>query len=97
MKNRMLIAVYNNILDTAVHGLLDKMDICGFTELEEVKGKGCKTGFHLGTSVYPDLNNMLLVIEDSEKLGLLSTELKKMKEEFPEEGLKIFTVPVEEI
>ena len=97
MRSRMLIVVYNNILDTAVRELLTEMEICGFTEVEGAKGKGCRTGYHLGTPVYPDLNNMLFVIENDEKINALAERLKVMKDEYPEEGLKIFAVPVEEV
>ena len=97
MRDRMLIVVYNDILDNAVREILDEMDVCGFTELEGVKGKGSSTGFHLGTPVYPDLNNMLFIIEDGETIQMLAERLKALKEEFPEEGLKIFTVPVSEL
>lgn len=97
MRNRMLIVVYNDILGNAVRELLDEMDVSGFTELDDVKGKGHQTGYHLGTPVYPDLNNMLFIIEDDEKLNELIKRLKSMNEEFPEEGLKVFTVPVEEV
>ncbi|NOY23640.1 MAG: hypothetical protein GXO70_09065 [Acidobacteria bacterium] len=97
MRDRMLILVYSSILDNAVREVLDEMNVCGFTELENVKGKGPRTGFHLGTSVYPDLNNMLFIIEDAEKIAVLADELKKMEKEFPDEGLKLFTVPIEEL
>ncbi len=97
MRNRMLIVVYNNIFDNAIYDILDKMNVCGFTEINDVKGRGCQTGFHLGTPVYPDLNNMLFIIEEDEKIRELAGKLKAMNEEFPEEGIKLFTVPVEEI
>ena len=97
MRDRMLIAVYNDILDNAVREILDEMDVCGFTEMEGVKGKGSSTGFHLGTPVYPDLNNMLFIIDETEKLDQVVDRLKALKEEFPDEGLKIFTVPVSEL
>ncbi|MCK5879985.1 MAG: hypothetical protein KAH24_09395 [Holophagae bacterium] len=97
MRDQMLIVVYNDILDNAVREFLDEMDVSGFTELDGVKGKGHQTGYHLGTPVYPDLNNMLLIIEDDEKLNELVKRLKSMNEEFPEEGLKMFTVPVAEL
>jgi len=93
----MLIVVYNNILDTAVRDLLEEMGVCGFTELDGIKGKGCRTGYHLGTPVYPDLNNMLFIIEDDEKINGLAARLEAMREEFPEEGLKVFAVPVSEL
>ncbi len=97
MRDRMLIVVYNNILDTAIRELLDEMNICGFTEMEGVKGKGPRTGYHLGTPVYPDLNNMLFIIEEGGIIQELAERLNTLKEEFPKEGLKLFTIPVEEL
>jgi len=96
MRDRMLVVVYNNILDNAIRKLLEDKEVCGFTELEQVKGKGCRTGFALGTPVFPDINNMVFIIESRDRIDAVVAELKQLKQAFPEEGLKMFTVPVEE-
>ncbi len=89
--------VYNTVVDNAVRSILNDVDVCGFTEIDTVKGKGCSTGFHLGTPVFPDINNLLFIIDETEKLDQVVDKLKALKEEFPDEGIKLFTVPVEEL
>ena len=94
MDKLMLIAFYNNILEDEVNNLLKQHKIEGFSIIENVKGKGKSSGFHLGDSVFPDLNNALFVVDSEDKINMLKQGLKGLKERFPQEGMKIFILPV---
>ncbi len=97
MPNKMLLAVYNNILDEEIEKVLKNSKIDGFTVLENVKGKGKTSGYHLGTNVFPDLNNLLMVVGNESEIEVLKNRLKELKNKYSEEGIKIFVLPVEEI
>ena len=94
MDKLMLIAFYNNILDNEVHKVLKQLGIEGFSLIENVKGKGETSGYHLGDSVFPDLNNTLYVVNSNEKIKELKENLTQLKEKYSEEGMKIFLLPV---
>ena len=94
MDKLMLIAFYNNILEDEVNNLLKQHKIEGFSIIENVKGKGKTSGYHLGDSVFPDINNALYVVDSEGKINLLKEGLKGLKEKFPQEGMKIFILPV---
>ncbi|GEM_PF-1427652 len=96
MGKQLLIVIYNNILEEEINSVISKTKINGYTIIENVKGKGKNSDFHLGTNVFPDLNNMLLIEEEKSKIELLTEEFKKLKEKFISEGLKLITISTEQ-
>ncbi len=94
MDKLMLLAFYNNIVDEEVEKILKKESIAGFSIIENIKGKGKSSGFHLGDSVFPDLNNAVFIVDTQDKINTLKKEFAGLKEKYPEEGMKIFILPV---
>lgn len=93
----MLLFFYNEILDEEVENLLKKLNIEGFSKIENVKGKGKTSGYHLGNSIFPDTNNLLIIVGEKEKMDNIKEEFKRLKEKYREEGAKIFVLPVSEV
>lgn len=79
----------------ALHGLvlreLQKLNLKGYTQWEELQGAGSNTGEpHLGSHAWPTLNGALLVMCSEEKAHLLLDALAIMDRENPQQGLRAF-------
>ncbi|MCS7233244.1 MAG: hypothetical protein N3C62_03630 [Synergistetes bacterium] len=83
--------VGNSTLEEDIKILLERLKVDGYTQWSLVKGKG-DTGFHLGTPIWPALNEAFLVVAEGEKEKLLLEALKDMRkrEQVREEGLEVF-------
>ena len=76
--------------------LIDTAGVHAYTELTQVTGEGL-TGKKLGTSEWPDRSTLLFSIVPDDRLTALKASLKKFKTVlYPEEGLRVFVLPVEE-
>ncbi|BBB31947.1 conserved hypothetical protein [Thermotomaculum hydrothermale] len=94
MDKVMLLAFFNNILDEEVNKVLKSLNVNGFSIIENVKGKGNTSGYHLGDNVFPDLNNTLIIVDSQKNIERIKSKLVDLKEKYKEEGIKIFILPV---
>lgn len=80
-----------SVLEEDVKALLDGIGVEGYTQWSMVKGKG-GSGLHLGTPVWPSLNEVFFVVTDKAKSEKLLNSLREMKakEEIRREGLEVF-------
>lgn len=83
--------VGNSTLEEDIKEILEEAKVDGYTQWSLVKGKG-GTGFHLGTPIWPSLNEVFLVVVDEDKERILLDLIKGLKEKegVKEEGLEIF-------
>lgn len=74
-----------------------KHNIHAYTELKDVAGEGL-TGKKLGTRLWPEKSIIVFtVISDDRKDDLLA-DLRRCSESlFPEEGMRVFVLPVEAV
>lgn len=76
--------------------LIETAGVHAYTELTQVSGEGL-TGKKLGTAEWPERSTLLFSIVPDERKAALLTELKKFRTKlYPEEGLRVFVLPVEE-
>ncbi|MBM4147797.1 MAG: hypothetical protein FJ224_01955 [Lentisphaerae bacterium] len=67
-----------------------------YSELESVTGEG-ETGLKLGTHVWPERSALLFTAVSDQKGKDLAAALREFRSGlYPGEGLKIFSLPVEE-
>lgn len=90
--------VGNSTLEEDIRSVLEELKVDGYTQWSLVKGKG-DAGFHLGTPIWPSLNEVFLVVVSAEKAEFLVEALKDMRRrrEIKEEGLEVFFWEVERI
>lgn len=90
--------VGNSTLEEDIKSLLEELKVDGYTQWSLVKGKG-DAGFHLGTPVWPSLNEIFLVVVGSERANFLMEALRNMRKrkEIREEGLEVFFWEVERV
>ena len=88
MKRLELIAnrsVENEILEALEKNISDFY----YTLLPQIHGKG-KTRYRLGTATWPEMNFLLISYLDDISASTAHQAIKKVKEKFPKEGIKLF-------
>ncbi len=87
---------YNQAFTERVMFVLDRCQVRGYTKWETVHGRGSVNGDpHLGSHAWPELNSALLAIVDDEKVEQVVSNLQKLNEKAPEQGLRVFIWSVE--
>lgn len=92
---KMIMVVHNVALKNNVLDIFEKVGIKKWTQIDEVKGKGGSSEPHLGTHIWPGINSITFTVADDAVYQKLLPELKKVKEKFKGEGVKVFVLPVE--
>lgn len=92
--NKVEIVANNSIQADVFDGLkmlgLDKR----YTLIRDVEGFGSNGG-RLGSTIWPELNFILILYLDDEQTKAVSRCCKKIKEHFPNEGLKMISWKVD--
>lgn len=74
-----------------VIGVMDRMQMRGYTGWEELMGCGSKDGEpHLGNHAWPTMNSALLTVVEDDKVEAFLASLKKLDEENAKQGLRAF-------
>ncbi|MFP4057473.1 MAG: PG0541 family transporter-associated protein [Candidatus Brocadiia bacterium] len=91
-----LIAYYEGI-DRDVMDLLDHAGVDSYTQWTRVLGKGSHSGPHLGSHVWPKLNDVLAVATDDETAAELMEGVRRLRQRLGQEGVKAFRIPLDEV
>lgn len=87
---------YNQSLTERVQEILNQLSLRGYTQWNEVKGRGTKTGEpHEGTHTWPELNNAHLIIVEDVKVSLLLERLQLLNNQNEQQGLRAFVWNIE--
>lgn len=75
--------------------ILDRLSLRGFTEWEQVSGRGSRDGEpHYGTHAWPSLASAIITMVPDERLDSLMSRLRELDAESPRLGLRAFAWPV---
>ena len=96
MTKNLIYIIFNNALEPEILDILKKVQVKAYTRWDKVKGVG-DTGPHMGNDVWPAWNTMIMSALDSDKKDALSEEIRKLRERFPDQGVKMLVLPFEEI
>jgi hypothetical protein len=88
--------IYDRAIDEEVLGALAECRIDRYTRWHDASGLGAN-GPHLGDTVWPALNNVLLTLIPAQQQGELIERIRGLQNEFPFVGLRAFAVPVLEM
>lgn len=81
----------------AVLGLMDEMEIRGYTGWEELIGRGSQTGDpHLGSHAWPSMNSALIAVMEDQKASAFLARLRQIDAENSNQGLRAFAWNVAE-
>jgi hypothetical protein len=93
---KLVFLIFNSPLEPEVNDLLKKAGVVHYTRWEKVKGVG-ETGPHFDDEVWPSVNVALMFTLEGEKKDLLAEEVRRIRAEFPHEGIRMLVLPLEEI
>lgn len=93
-----ILIVYNQANNERVEYLLDTLEVRGFTQWENVQGRGHHNGEpHRGTHAWPELNNAILTIVDDNKVEDILTAVRKLDKRNEEVGIRAFVWNIEQM
>ena len=88
--------VYNQALTEKVDEIIDNLKIRGFTQWENVKGRGSKKGEpHMGTHTWPALNSSIMAIIEDEMVEGLLRKIEELNKIAEQQGIRAFVWDVE--
>ncbi len=90
--------VYNQANNERVEYMLDTLGIRGFTQWENVQGRGNAAGDpHRGTHTWPELNNAILAVVPDDKVDELLLSVRKLDRRNEEVGIRAFVWNIEQM
>ncbi len=88
--------VYNQALTERVDKLLNETGARGFTQWQDVMGRGSDKGEpHMGTHTWPALNSAVLSVVDDDKAEALLAGVDKINQAAEAQGIRAFLWNVE--
>ena len=93
-----VLIIYNQANNERVEFMLDELGIRGFSQLENVQGRGSVDGEpHRGTHTWPEMNSAVLTIVDDDKVENLLRMVHKLDKRNPEVGIRAFVWNIEQM
>ncbi len=94
---KMVIVAYNEALEGEVMSALEERGLANYTKWTDVLGKGESSGPHLGTTIWPKRNLLILAaVDDAVATGTLEA-VRRLRGTVGSEGIKAFILPLEEM
>ena len=93
---KLIFLIFNGPLEPEVKDLLKKAQVIHYTRWENVKGVG-ETGPHFDDEVWPAVNIALMFSLENEKKNVVAEEVRRIRQQFPDEGIRMLVLPLEEI
>ncbi len=88
--------VFNQALTENVLQMLEKNNIRGFTQWDDVKGRGTFKGEpHMGTHTWPALNSSVMTIVEEAHVEKVLAGVSKINEAAEKQGIRAFVWSVE--
>lgn len=88
---RSIFIVYNQAHTEKIEYMLDKLNISGYTQWTNMKGRGTETGQpHMGTHTWPEINSATLIIVEDEIVETVLESIKSLDEINKDVGIRAF-------
>jgi nitrogen regulatory protein PII len=94
---KLVMIMYNEAINDEVESLLEQNSVDGFTKWTKVYGKGRTSGPHLGTHIWPKVNNVLAVLTEERATDKILQDIRELRKRFAKEGVKAFTWQIDEV
>ena len=91
----LIFITFSNAVDDEMVEII-KANTNGYTKFLNVQGEGTKEP-HLGTHIWPDINNCIMASIENNKKDKIAKEIKKLKQVFPTVGINIFVTQLKEM
>ena len=94
---KMVFIMFGEAINSEVFDILKQHSIHHYTKWTRVLGAGNASGPHLSSHIWPKGNNVLaLAVKDNIAPALLES-IRRLRAEHGSEGVKAFTLPIEEM
>jgi hypothetical protein len=93
---KLVFLIFNSPLEPEVKDLLKASQVAHYTRWEKVKGVG-ETGPHFDDEVWPSVNVALMFSLENERKDSVAEGVRRIREEFPQQGIRMLVLPLEEI
>lgn len=91
-----ILIIFNQAHTEKVEFMLDRLDIRGYTQMNEVYGRGSVDGVpHMGTHTWPEQNNAVLTVVEDNKVDQVMDAVKKMDAINKDVGVRAFVWNIE--
>lgn len=91
-----VLITFSKALTEPVMEIIDKQNIRGFTQWEDIKGRGSFRGEpHYGTHTWPSTNSAIITIIADEKVEPLFEKLRELDSRTEQQGLRAFVWNIE--
>ncbi len=95
---KLVMLVLNQALEDEAIKIFEKLNIRGFTQINNVYGQGSDKGEpHFGTHVWPEINMLIFTVVPDEKVEDILNEVRFLNNRFEDEGLHAFVLNVEQM
>jgi nitrogen regulatory protein PII len=89
---------YNQAYKERLIEILDRMSIRGFTNWDEVQGRGTKKGEpHYGDHAWPTLNSAIITMISDEKVESLLAKIHELDMQTESQGMHAFVWNIEKM
>ena len=72
-------------------------ELKNYTKIDDVFGRGSSSGTHLGTDVWPGLNNILFTACPDDRIQQVFEAIRDLRKSLSKEGIKAFAWQLDEI
>lgn len=88
---------FNQAHREAIVGILDKLEIRGYTFWDNVQGRGSVSGEpHYGSHAWPTLNSAIMTVCETNKVSPLLDALSLLNKQSEMQGLRAFVWNIEQ-
>ena len=96
VKMKSVFIVYNQAFTERVEYMLDRLNIRGYTQWNDIYGRGSVTGEpRMGTHTWPEINNATMTIVEDDLVDVLLEKIKKLDHINEEVGIRAFVWNIE--
>lgn len=87
---KMIMIAYNEAMDMEVMEILENCSLTNYTKIGETFGRGTSSGTHLGTDIWPGLNNVLYAACPDDRVQQILAAIRNLRKSLGKEGVKAF-------
>jgi len=94
---KMVMVTYNEAVDDEVMEVVNGCGSQNYSKIRRTFGKGTNSKTHMGTDVWPGLNNILYVACEDVQADQIVIGINNLRKSLAKEGVKAFVMPLEQV
>jgi DNA primase len=87
----------NEAIDLEVMEILDQCGLKNYSKISGTFGSGSSSGTHLGTDIWPGLNNMIYAACPDDQAQKILMAVRDLRKFLNKEGIKAFSWTLDEV